>query len=90
VRRRRPRSFDTGDQHVADGDGGEENIKPDQIPVEMRGRMLAGSPDYTADQVQAKVLGAGVDSVIIDLAAHGFTPGVITTAAEALRPLVGL
>jgi F420-dependent oxidoreductase-like protein len=67
----------------------DENAKPDQIPLEMRERMLVGSPDYIAEQVQAKVLGAGVDSVIINLAAHGYTPGVITTAAEALRPLVG-
>jgi F420-dependent oxidoreductase-like protein len=67
----------------------DENAKPDQIPLEMRERMLVGSPGYIAEQVQAKVLGAGVDSVIINLAAHGYTPGVITTAAEALRPLVG-
>jgi F420-dependent oxidoreductase-like protein len=68
----------------------DENAKPDQIPAEMRERMVVGSPDYIAEQVQAKVLGAGVDSLIINLAAHGCTPGVITTAAEALRPLVGL
>jgi F420-dependent oxidoreductase-like protein len=67
----------------------DENAKPDQIPLEMRERMLVGSPDHIAEQVQAKVLGAGVDSVIINLAAHGYTPGVITTAAEALRPIVG-
>jgi hypothetical protein len=54
----------------------------------MSGRMLVGSPDYIADHAHAKALGAGVDSVIINLAAHGYTPGVITTAAEALRPLV--
>jgi F420-dependent oxidoreductase-like protein len=68
----------------------DENAKPDQIPAEMRERMLVGSPDHIAEQVQAKVLGAGVDSLIINLAAHGHAPGVITTAAEALRPLVGL
>ena len=32
----------------------------------------------------------GVDGVIISLAAHGYTPGIITTAAEAVRPLFGL
>ena len=51
---------------------------------------MAGSPASIADQVQAKVLDVGVDGVIISLAAHGYAPGVITTAAEALRPLVGL
>jgi F420-dependent oxidoreductase-like protein len=67
-----------------------EDIKPDQIPAEMRGRMVVGGPAQIADQVQAKVLDVGIDGVIINLAAHGYTPGVITTAAEALRPLVGV
>jgi F420-dependent oxidoreductase-like protein len=66
-----------------------EDVKPDQIP-NAPGYIVAGSPASIADQVQAKVLDIGVDSVIISLAAHGYTPGVITTAAEALRPLLGL
>jgi F420-dependent oxidoreductase-like protein len=66
-----------------------EDIKPDQLPKEL-GYAVAGSPASIADQVQAKVLDVGVDGVIISLAAHGYTPGLITTAAEALRPLVDL
>jgi alkanesulfonate monooxygenase SsuD/methylene tetrahydromethanopterin reductase-like flavin-dependent oxidoreductase (luciferase family) len=66
-----------------------EDIKPDQLSKEL-GYAVAGSPASIADQVQAKVLDVGVDGVIISLAAHGYTPGLITTAAEALRPLVGL
>jgi F420-dependent oxidoreductase-like protein len=66
-----------------------EDIKPDQLPEEP-GFVVAGSPASIADQVQAKVLDVGVDGVIISLAAHGYTPGVITTAADALRPLVDL
>ena len=66
-----------------------EDITADQLPKEL-GFVVAGSPASIADQVQAKVLDVGVDGVIISLAAHGYTPGVITTAAEALRPLVGL
>jgi F420-dependent oxidoreductase-like protein len=67
-----------------------EDIKPDQIPAEMTGRVVVGGPAQIAEQVQAKVLDVGIDGVIINLAAHGYTPGIITTAAEALRPLVGL
>jgi F420-dependent oxidoreductase-like protein len=67
-----------------------EDIKPDQIPEEVSGRAVVGSPAHIADQVQAKILDAGLDGVIINLAAHGYSPGVITTAAEALRPLLGL
>ena len=66
----------------------DENAKPDQIPAEMSQRMLVGSPDYVAEQVQAKVLDAGIDGVIINM--PFYTPGVVTAAAEALRPLVGL
>ncbi len=66
-----------------------EDIKPDQLPKEL-GYAVAGSPASIADQVQAKVLDVGVDGVIISLAAHGYTPGIITTAAEALCPLFDL
>ena len=66
----------------------DENAKPDQIPAEMSQRMLVGSPDYVAEQVQTKVLDAGIDGVIMNM--PFYTPGVVTAAAEALRPLVGL
>jgi F420-dependent oxidoreductase-like protein len=69
-----------------------EDITPDQINQipNAPGYIVAGSPASIAEQVQAKVLDVGVDGVIISLAAHGYTPGVITSAAEALRPLLGL
>ena len=35
------------------------------------------------------MLDAGIDGVIINLP-NGHTPGVITAAAEALRPLLGV
>ena len=66
----------------------DDNVKTDQIPAEMSGRMLAGSADSIAEQVQAKVLDAGIDGVIINM--PFYTPGVIAAAGEALRPLVGL
>uniref|UniRef100_UPI0031D7952B LLM class flavin-dependent oxidoreductase n=1 Tax=Mycobacterium sp. TaxID=1785 RepID=UPI0031D7952B len=67
----------------------DENATPDMIPPAVRARAVAGSPAEIADQVQAKVLDAGVQGLIINLPTHGHTPGVITAAAEALRPLVG-
>jgi F420-dependent oxidoreductase-like protein len=66
----------------------DENAKQDQIPAEMSQRMLAGGAEYVAEQVQAKVLDAGIDGVIINM--PFYTPGAVTAAAEALRPLVGL
>jgi F420-dependent oxidoreductase-like protein len=66
----------------------DENAKPDQIPPDRSLRIVMGGPDDIAEQVQAKVLDAGIDGVIINM--PFYTPGVITAAAEALRPLVGL
>ena len=50
--------------------------------------MVVGSADSVADQIKTKVLDAGIDSVIINM--PFYTPGVVTAAGEALRPLVGL
>jgi len=66
----------------------DDNAKPDQIPAEMGSRMLAGSADHIAEQIQTKVLDVGVDGVIINMPAY--TPGVIAAVGDALRPLVGL
>jgi F420-dependent oxidoreductase-like protein len=66
----------------------DENVKPDQVPAEMSQRMLAGNADFIAEQVQAKVLDAGIDGVIINM--PFYTPGAITAVGDALRPLVGL
>jgi F420-dependent oxidoreductase-like protein len=66
----------------------DENASPDQIPAEMNQRMVVGSPQYIAEQIKTKVLDAGIDGVIVNIPIY--TPGVITAAAEALRPLVGL
>jgi len=58
-------------------------------PERANPRMVAGSPAQIADQVQAKILDVGVGGVIVNIP-NGHTPGVITTVAEALRPLLGL
>jgi F420-dependent oxidoreductase-like protein len=66
----------------------DENFPADQIPAEMTQRMVAGSADSVADQLKTKVLDAGIDSLVVNV--PFYTPGVVTAAGEALRPLVGL
>jgi F420-dependent oxidoreductase-like protein len=66
----------------------DDNIAPSQIPAEMTQRMAAGSADSVADQLKTKVIDAGIDSLIINI--PFYTPGIVTAAAEALRPVVGL
>jgi F420-dependent oxidoreductase-like protein len=67
----------------------DENAKADQVPEQMSGRMAIGGPAQIAEQVQAKVLDAGVGGAIVNIP-NGHEPGVITAVAEALRPLLGL
>jgi F420-dependent oxidoreductase-like protein len=67
----------------------DENIDPAKLSASANRRMVAGSPAQIADQVQEKILDVGVGGLIINLP-NGHVPGVITTAAEALRPLLGL
>lgn len=66
----------------------DENAGPDQIPAEMKQRMVVGTPDSVADQIKTKVIDAGIDGVIINL--PFYTPGVVEEAGAAVRPLVGL
>jgi len=66
----------------------DDNATPDQIPAAMRQRMVAGGAESVAEQLKTKVLDAGIDSLILNLPLY--TPGVISAAGEALRPLVGL
>jgi F420-dependent oxidoreductase-like protein len=67
----------------------DENIDPAKVSESANRRMVAGSPAQIADQVQEKILDVGVGGLIINLP-NGHVPGVITTAAEALRPLLGV
>lgn len=65
----------------------DDNASADQIPAEMSQRMVVGTAESVAEQIKTKVLNAGVDGVIINMPVY--TPGVVTKAAEVLRPLVG-
>ena len=67
----------------------DENIDPAKLSESANRRMVAGGPAQIADQVQEKILDVGVGGLIINLP-NGHVPGIITTAAEALRPLLGL
>jgi F420-dependent oxidoreductase-like protein len=66
----------------------DDNAKADQRTAEKSGRMLVGSADDIAEQIQAKVLDAGIDGVIIYL--RRYTPGVVAALGDALRQLVAV
>jgi F420-dependent oxidoreductase-like protein len=52
------------------------------------GRAVHGTAEQVAEQIKTNVFDAGIDGVVINLPTHGYTPGVITTVGEALKPLV--
>ncbi len=51
-------------------------------------RQFVGTPDEVAEQLQRRVLDAGVDGVILNMVGNGFVPGMVELAGATLRPLV--
>ncbi|MEZ0364436.1 LLM class F420-dependent oxidoreductase [Mycobacterium sp. pUA109] len=64
----------------------DDNATAEQVPAELTQRMVVGSADAIAEQIKTKVLDAGVGGVIINMPFA--TPGAISQAGAALRPLV--
>lgn len=60
----------------------------DEIPPDRRQRVLIGTPDQIADQLRTDVIDAGIDGLTVNLIRDGHRPGMVTLAAEALRPVV--
>ena len=68
----------------------DENMTVDQIPADVAQRTVAGSADAIAEQIQAKVLDAGIGGVIMNMPTQiqGYAPGRITALGAALKPLL--
>jgi F420-dependent oxidoreductase-like protein len=60
----------------------------ESVPEDRRSRAFAGTAEQVAEQIQEKVLGAGIDGITINLIRNGHRPGVVTHVGEALKPLV--
>ena len=68
----------------------DENATEDLIPDEFKQNVVFGGPDQIVEQIQTKVLDAGVDGVILSpiTSLNGYQPGGITAVAEKLKPLI--
>jgi F420-dependent oxidoreductase-like protein len=68
----------------------DENATEDLIPEEFKQNVVFGGPDQIVEQIQTKVLEAGVDGVILSpiTSLSGYQPGGITAVAEKLKPLI--
>jgi F420-dependent oxidoreductase-like protein len=51
-------------------------------------RHFIGGPDSVAEQVQRRVLDAGIDGMIVNMVANGHEPGMVELAGRTLRPLL--
>ncbi|MFF0374047.1 LLM class F420-dependent oxidoreductase [Actinoplanes missouriensis] len=60
----------------------------EMIPEDRRDRAFLGTAEQVAEQLQEKVLGAGINGITINLMRNGHRPGVVTRVGEALKPLV--
>jgi F420-dependent oxidoreductase-like protein len=58
------------------------------VPEDRRSRAFVGTVEQVAEQLQEKVLGAGVDGICINLIANGHRPGMVAQVGAALKPLV--
>jgi F420-dependent oxidoreductase-like protein len=59
-----------------------------RVPEDRRNRVFLGTTEQVAEQLNEKVLGAGIDGITINLVGNGHRPGVVTAVGEALKPLV--
>ncbi|WP_029109401.1 LLM class F420-dependent oxidoreductase [Mycobacterium sp. URHD0025] len=68
----------------------DENATVDAVPEAFRQRTVAGSPERIAEQIQTKVLDAGIGGVVLNLPTqlHGYRPGDIAAVGEVLKPLI--
>ena len=68
----------------------DENFTADLIPDDFKQQAVVGSPESVADQIQTKVLDAGVGGVILSpvTSLNGYQPGGITAVAEKLKPVL--
>ncbi|GGK81507.1 LLM class F420-dependent oxidoreductase [Mangrovihabitans endophyticus] len=58
------------------------------VPEDRRSRAFIGTPDQVAEQLQERVLGAGIDGITINMVPNGHRPGMVAALGAALSPLV--
>ncbi|MGZ5390535.1 MAG: LLM class F420-dependent oxidoreductase [Mycobacterium sp.] len=68
-----------------------ENATEDLIPEDFRRNVVFGGAEQIAEQIETKVLAAGVDGVILSPVTNidGYHPGGITAVGKLLKPLLG-
>jgi F420-dependent oxidoreductase-like protein len=58
------------------------------VPEDRRNRTFLGTPEQVAEQIQERVLDAGIGGITINLIRNGHRPGVVSAVGAALKQLV--
>jgi alkanesulfonate monooxygenase SsuD/methylene tetrahydromethanopterin reductase-like flavin-dependent oxidoreductase (luciferase family) len=69
----------------------DERATIDLIPDDFKQSVVVGSAEQIAEQIQTKVLDAGVNGVVLSPITNldGYHPGGITAVGKLLQPLLG-
>jgi F420-dependent oxidoreductase-like protein len=70
------------------GIGVDLDALPDEERAAATARQFVGDPDQVAADLQARVLDAGVDGLIINMVPNGHHPGAVDLAGRTLRKLL--
>lgn len=62
---------------------------PEQAQQTISNTLIVGGPDEIVAHVQEKILGQGLDGLIVNLPARGWEPETISVAAETLKKALG-
>jgi F420-dependent oxidoreductase-like protein len=71
------------------GIGVDLDALPDEERAAATARQFVGDPDQVAADLQARVLDAGVDGLIVNMVPNGHQPGAVDLAGRTLRKLLG-
>ncbi|MDH4169978.1 MAG: LLM class F420-dependent oxidoreductase [Acidimicrobiia bacterium] len=61
----------------------------DDFRAALTDRIIIGGPDEVAEQVQVKLLDAGIDGLTFNMPVNGHDPDIVALAGETLKPLLG-
>ena len=65
------------------------NTLPDAMKQNLSRIVVVGDRDTVGEIVERKVVGAGLDGVVVNLPANGHEPGAIALAGEVLGKALG-
>ena len=67
----------------------EWNTLPDHVQEMISRSLVLGDPSTVGEFVQTKIVGQGLDGIVVNLPANGHDPDAVWLAAETLSAALG-